>query len=429
MGPSAPLRIAVKDHFGKSDALVRALVLAGHEVVAANIKADILLLDFDPPEFNYRELIDRHKEHGTKVWLYPHGAGVQLEYDGLFEPYEHVDGRFVLAPGYVDFLRRIEVEQTAHVIGYPWCDPRPFRPCREVRNVLFAPTHPSGYGILADHFADANRETFAQLLEGPWNVTVRHIGSLEQNALWEAGGVEYVQGGFNLSTDQIDRADVVVAGEGTFPTLSLARGVPTIMTSQVKPIMYGMPGETPTKLRRPERYADYIRYPLDVEDAPLAELIELAAASEEPIAAWKRRFVGKTFDPNGLATLVEQAVRGDAAPAPPLEETRTLTIAGFADEIAEHPGLLAEYADRFTPDDDATLVLWGPGYGERAVLEMTERAISAAGIDPNRLPDILLLAGGPGTEAALVERASAVLSDWPAAGALGALPRLEAVTV
>lgn len=427
MGPSVPLRIAVKDHFGKSDALVRALVLAGHEVVAGNIKADILLLDFDPPVFNYRDLIDRHKENGAQVWLYPHGAGVQLEYDGLFEPYEHVDGRFVLAPGYVEFLRRIEVEQTAHVIGYPWCDPRPFRPCREVRNVLFAPTHPSGFGTLADHYADANRETFAQLLEGPWNVTVRHIGSLEQNALWEADGVEYVQGGFKLSVDDIDRADVVVAGDGTFPSLAIARGVPTIMTSQVKPIMYGVPGETLTKLRRPERYADYIRYPLDVEDAPLAELIEIATASEEPISDWKRRFVGKTFDPNRFAALVREVME---PPVPAqLEETRTFTVAGFADEVAEHPALLAEYAERFTPEDDATLVLWGPGYNERAVLEMTERAIGAAGIDPNRLPDILLLPDGHGTEAALAQRAAAVLSDWPATGLVGALPRLAAVTV
>jgi hypothetical protein len=428
MGPSAPLRIAVKDHFGKSDALVRALVLAGHEVVAANVKADILLLDFDPPVFNYRELIDCHKENGSQVWLYPHGAGVQLEYDGLFEPYENVDGRFVLAPGYVEFLRRIEVDQVAHVIGLPWCDVRPFRPCIDVRNVLFAPTHPSGYGTLADHAADANRETFAQLLEGPWNVTVRHIGTLEQNALWEADGVEYVQAGFRPSIDDIDRADLVIAGEGTFPTMAIARGVPTIMTSQVKPITYGIPGEQATPLRRPERYADYIRYPLDVEDAPLAELIEAAAASDAAIAAWRRRFVGKTFDPNRFASLVEQAARGDAAPAPALEDTRTFTVAGFADEIAERPELLAEYAARFTPEDDATLVLWGPGYTERAVLEMTERAIGAAGIDPNGLPDILLLAGQRG-EATLAERASALLGDWPAVNALGALPRLDAAVV
>jgi len=426
--PSAPLRIAVKDHFRKSDPLVRALALGGHEVVAGNIKADLLLIDLDPPVFKYRELIDLHKEHGAQVWLYPHGAGLPLEYDGLYEPYEHVDGRFVIGSGYVEFLRRVEVDQIAHVIGFPWCDVRPFRPCPDVRNVLFAPTHPSGFGTLADHHLDANRETFARLLEGPWNVKVRHLGSLKQNGLWEADGVEYVEGGLAPAHDDIDAADVVVAGDGTFPALAIARGVPTIMTSQVKPTMYGMPGEKPTALRTPERYSDYIRYPLDVDDAPLAELIATAAASEAPIAAWKRRFIGKTFDLNRFASLVEQAVRGEAPAAPALEETRTFTVAGFADEIAERPALLAEYADRFGPEDDATLVLWGPGYTERAMLEMTEAAIGAAGIDPNHLPDILLLAG-QAAEGGLAERAGAVLSDWPAAGSLGALPRLEAVTV
>jgi hypothetical protein len=425
---SAPLRIAVKDHFHKSDTLVRALALAGHEVVAANIKADLLLVDLDPPVFKYRELIDLHKEHGAKVWLYPHGAGVQLEYDGLYEPYEHVDGRFVIGPGYVEFLRRVEVEQTAHVIGFPWCHMQPFRPCTDVRNVLFAPTHPSGFGTLADHYLETNRETFARLLEGPWNVKVRHLGSLEQNGLWKADGVEYVEGGLTPAHADIDAADVVVAGEGTFPTMAIARGVPTVMTSQVKPTMYGIPGEQPTRLRTPENYRDYIRYPLDVDDAPLAELIETAAASEAPIAAWKRRFVGKTFDPNRFASLVEQAVRGETEPVPALEETRTFTVAGFADEIAERPELLADYTARFTPEDDATLVLWAPGYTDRAVLEMTEGAIGAAGIDPNRLPDILLLSGQR-SEAALAERASAVLGDWPAVSALGALPRLDAALV
>jgi hypothetical protein len=193
----------------------------------------------------------------------------------------------------------------------------------------------------------------------------------------------------------------------------------------VKPIMYGLPGEKPTKLRNPDRYADYIRYPLDAEDAPLAELIEIAAASEAPIADWKRRFIGRAFDPLKFAALVEHAMQ--AKPEPALEPTRTFTVAGFADEVAERPALLADYAQRFGPEDDATLVLWGPGYDDRTLLGIAEHAVEVAGIDPNRLPDILLLAGSAGIDAALADRATAVLSDWPAAGRVGALPRLDAV--
>ena len=29
---------------------------------------------------------------------------------------------------------------------------------------------------------------FARLLKGPWHVTVRHIGTLEQNGLWQVDG-------------------------------------------------------------------------------------------------------------------------------------------------------------------------------------------------------------------------------------------------
>ena len=67
-----------------------------------------------------------------------------------------------------------------------------------------------------------------RLLEGPWHLTVRHIGTLEQNGLWHADGVDYVQRRLQMSTAEIDAADVVVAGDGTFPTLAIARGVPTV---------------------------------------------------------------------------------------------------------------------------------------------------------------------------------------------------------
>jgi hypothetical protein len=77
------------------------------------------------------------------------------------------------------------------------------------------------------------------------------------------------------------------------------------------------------------------------------------------------------------------------------------------------------------PEDDASLVLWAPGVGPEALLELAQAAIDAAGVDPDALPDILLapLAGSPRAERALAERAAAVLSEWPRTGPLGALPR------
>ncbi len=424
-----PLTIAVKDHFGSAAALSRALAAAGHEVVSDGYSpADLLLIDLDPPKFGYREVIDRHRATGAKVLLYPHGAGPALEYDGLYEPYEHVDGRLVIGPGYAEFLRRVEYPAPAPVIGWSLCAMAPFRAGQTVRRVLFAPTHPSGYGTLVDWHRDSNAETYRRLLEGPWELTVRHLGTLEQNGLWPADGVKLVQGSMDLGYGEIDATDVVVAGDGTFPHLSVARGVPTVVYAQGYPAMYGTPGEQPTSLLRPERYRDYLRYPFDAGDGPLDEILHAAARSEDPIAQWKRRFVGAPFDPDAFVSLIERTVLEDPVP-PQIDATRAFTVVGFADEVLERPELLAAFAASFGPDDDASLILWGPGVDAPALLATVERAVAAAGLDESMLPDVLLLPlpGTPAVDACLAGRADALLSEWPAAGRVGELPRYGAV--
>jgi hypothetical protein len=100
-------------------------------------------------------------------------------------------------------------------------------------------------------------------------------------------------------------------------------------------------------------------------------------------------------------------------------------VAAFADELLERPELLRRYAADIGPGDDATLLIWGPGQAPDAVLAHAEQAIAAAGIDENRLPDIAVLPfpGSPDSDARLAAIADALLSEWPAVGRLGALPR------
>jgi hypothetical protein len=97
----------------------------------------------------------------------------------------------------------------------------------------------------------------------------------------------------------------------------------------------------------------------------------------------------------------------------------------FADELLERPELLASYAERFGPDDDATLVVWGVGVEADVLLAMVQVAAEAAGVGDDRQPDILLLPlpGSPEVDRVLAERARAVLSEWPPVGRLGGLPR------
>ncbi len=432
---SVSLKIAVKDHLGKSLPIAAALQRAGHRLVGRDQVPDVLLIDTDVPILGYREFIDRYKDMGAKVLLYPHGANIATGYDGLYEPYEGVDGNLVSAPGHAEVLRRLGYPMPTYVVGWSLSEQAPFRATDEIRHVVFAPTHPSGWGTLADDAREASAETYARLLEGPWHLTVRHIGTLEQNGLWHADGVDYVQGNFEMSFAEMDAADVVVAGDGTYPMLAIARGIPTVL-SMIKSedehpseLAFGLPGETPVPRRNYDRYRDYMRYPFDMSCGPADEVLHAAARGEQPIADYRRRFVGAPLDPQVASRAVQRVVAGATAPA--IDATRRFTVTAFADELRERPELLRAYVNDFGPQDDASLILWGPGREEAPLLALVEETIAAAGIDDSQLGDVLLLPGAmsAAVDAALAERSNAVLSDWPAVGRLGALPRYEAAAL
>jgi hypothetical protein len=422
---NSSLRVAIYDPFGNGAALSAALEGVGLRVVEKG-RADVLLIESDMPLFEFRGIIDKHKGMGAKVFLYPHGAGLSLLYDNLCEPYEAVDGNLLFGVGHAELLRRIDYPAPTHVIGWHYNEQGPFRASTAVRHVVFAPTHPSGadHSTLADHYRAANANAFEQLIKGSWRLTVRHIGTPEQNGLWGVDGVNFVRSQREKLPIEIEAADAVVAAAGTFPSLAIARGIPTVMYGQLDPPQYGLPDEPLRPLRRSERYAEYVRYPFDVEDGPLDEVLHAAARSADPIATWKRRFVGAPVDGVALAALLERLTFGEPDAAG-VDATGAFTVVGFADEILERPQLLADYARHVGPEDDATLIIWGVGVGEETLLAMVQEGIATAGVDDERLPDILLLPlpGSPAVDQALAERAQAVLSEWPSVGRLGELPR------
>lgn len=420
---SRRLKIAIRDHRGESMSLISALHAAGHEFVTDG-PADVLFIDLDSPLPFHQELIDRYEACGAKIVVYPHGAGGPiLSYDGLFEPDPRVHANLVTGVGQAEYLRRIDYPAETHTIGWTYCDMRPFRPCADVKAVLFAPTHPNAAGTMTDYQRDLNADTFRQLLETPFEITVRHIGTLEQNGLWRARGVEYAQASTAPAIAQIDAADAVVGGSGTFPTLAVARGVPAVVYCQDMAAL-GLPGEQAITPERMPLYWDYARFPFDVEDGPLEDVVRTAADSEGPVAAWRRRFVGQPFDARSFVERIERLVVDGPGPVR-IDPTRRFTTLGFVDEMIERPELLQAYAAAFGPADDASLILWGPAVPGPELLTMAETAIDRAGLDADRLPDMLLapLPGSPTTDAALSERADAVLTEWPATGRIGELPR------
>jgi hypothetical protein len=251
-----------------------------------------------------------------------------------------------------------------------------------VRRVLLAPMHPNGAGDLPQFLRDGNADVFRRLLEGPWELTVRHIGALEDNGLWQVDGVQYVEGGVEgVAYDEIDAADVVVAAEGTFPAVAIARGAPTVIYGQDTPAFYGLPGEQPPLRLREDRYRDYVRYPFDGTQDPLEETVRAAARSEEPILHWRRRFVGEPIDPLELSRLLERIVREPAGP-PALEGARERVVLAFADELMEHPELLR----RLAPAENLTLAVWAPGVYQRdaEAMGVSARSRASAQARPDR---------------------------------------------
>jgi hypothetical protein len=424
--PMRRLRFGLIDHNGKGSAYGRALLAGGHQVVTDG-PADLFLIDADPPRLLHRQVIDAWKERGATVVLYPHGGGgvsAVHQYDGLWDPYEGVDAALVTGVGQAEVLRRIEYPSPTHVVGWAHCEQRPFRPCADIRHVVFAPTHPAADGSMEPAWREDNARVFRALIAHDWRVTVRHIGTLEENGLWQADGVAFVNGRRHAEFVEIDAADAVVAGDGTFPSLAIARGVPTAIYRHKNPIALGLPDEPAKPLLRWELYADYARYPFDPTAGPLDEVLHEAARSPERIAEWSRRFIGPPLRSGTVLALLEQLA---SSPAPParLDPTRRFTTVAFADELVENPALLAAYARAVGALDDATLILFAPGLDATDLLALAERAVEAAALDENALPDVLLtpLPGAPEVDRILAERADAVLSEWPPVGRLGLVPR------
>lgn len=298
------MRFVAKDHLGESSPLIHALTEAGHELTADG-PTDLFLIDLDPDMWGYRDLIDFYRECGAVVLQYPHGAPIStLCYDNIYRPYEGVDGQLTYGQGEIDFFRAIDVERPARIMGWTLCRQFEFRPTIAPKRIVFAPTHVNGDGTIDDSRAKANADVFQQLLDGPWELVVRYLGDMERLGLWQDDRVfRYVAGSFDMTTVEMDAADCVVAGAGTYPCLAIARGVPTIMYGQFAAAVYGLEGEEMKPLRTLDKYRDLVRYPFDVEDAPLETLITLACSYEA--IEWKKAWIGEPFNAAAFVELIE----------------------------------------------------------------------------------------------------------------------------
>lgn len=295
------MRVAFRDHTGKGRLVAAALTEAGHDIVTD--RGDVALLDADLPVPPFKDICDRHE----RVLLYPHGGGNPFA-GPEWPTHPNTVCRFVPGPGQADVLSRCGYPAPVEVIGWPFSDRRPFK-SRPPVNVLFAPFHQLGNGWLPAACFESNGRVHDLLAELPVNLTVRYplvgTGDLAEIGITRRSGVTYRQVPFDVGDGiaAIEAADVVVAGEGTFPSLAVALGCPTVMTCQVPP------DDGVIEPRSWQSYEADARYPLDGDDADtpgdLMDLLQEACRGDTAVAPWRDRFVGEQFDPTRFVKTFE----------------------------------------------------------------------------------------------------------------------------
>ncbi|MFN8223332.1 MAG: glycosyltransferase [Gaiellales bacterium] len=136
-----------------------------------------------------------------------------------------------------------------------------------------------------------------------------------------------------------------------------------------------------------------------------SELVEgIWAAKETPTELSKRnqRYLAEKW-----ARLTSAGVEG----------TRSAVVLAFAEELVSDPALGAAFADRFTGDDDVTLVLLGVGWNAERIEAELIPALATCGLDGDGAPDLLALTPGAGEElTAVAQSIDAVLSSRAPAG-------------
>jgi len=301
--------ISVRHHQKKAMPLVKALKGGKFPVVDAKDKVgDALLIDHDIDEYGHGGFVRKFHKAGKPVFIYPHGAAPLLCWDGIHKPNTMVSMNFVTSKGHAEVLRRYEYPIPTHVIGWFLCDILPWK-ATEGKRILFAPIHPIlGHLFMFDEDRATNTKTFERLLElDDVELTVRHIGTLEANGLWDVPGIEIHQGRTDNTYADIDNADLVISN-GTMAYMAVARGKPTIMMNQMTP---SREPDIKTYERMEsvsiEKYEKYMRFPFDVDNNDKLGRIIKDACNREP-KQWRKRFIGEQFDPVEFCNLMSELV-------------------------------------------------------------------------------------------------------------------------
>jgi len=291
----------IYDHQGKGTPFAQALAEDYREFPKATFYRNLAFVLSDSDLMGRRVHLRRHKELGARaIFVYPHTARPNLVHDVAGIGYwDGVTCQFVVTEGHADVMRAYGYPLPLHPVGWSLCPLHEFTPRKEPRKVLFAPIHPRCSVI----DMDVNREVFKRLFklakQDDIDLTVRFINSLWKSGLDEVNhpNVHYEPGQMNQMYASIDNADVVV-GHQTFPWLSVARGVPTVMMAEDMPTHIEPKNKSVRYAQNWEKYHHLIAYPLDIlaTDDTLG-ILRRAVKDDTEIADWRTRMIGEQFDP------------------------------------------------------------------------------------------------------------------------------------
>lgn len=303
------MKFSVFDVMDKGLYLKQTLEAAGHEPVPVE-EADVLILDCDWEWAAPRPaLIDEAVSRGVKVALYPHGGMPTVHvYDGLTEPHPGVDVRFEHGPGSIDLavipMGREDLKQVA--CGWLYCPTVPFAPVENPYRILFAPLHPNiemlNNGGGPDPAPALNRHVYQQLLDMGLPLTVSAVGPLWRNGIWAhpRATIANTEMRFSRAYGLIQQADVVVAA-GTVAAAAVACGKPTVMIGGHDCCDYI--GGRYVRATHADEYQDWLTYPFNAEDGPLADLIAQACAGSDEANDWRETWIGDDGSAAAVKTL------------------------------------------------------------------------------------------------------------------------------
>ncbi len=300
------------EHMHKGRAYKEALERRGYVFTGRSTSCDLMFVDHDINSLGSgrRNQVYTSYERNIPLFLYPHSARPNIMYD-IWRPWPFTKANFVIAEGHAEVMRRIGYPCPLEISGWTYTDILPFRESRpdEKIKVLFAPIHPIKSGYLHEVDRELNFQVFKTLLAMPdIDITVRHIGRLEENKLFRSRKAHFIEGQPDGTTAEIEQADIVISAY-THAYMTVALGKPLLMMGERARPHAGNQLWTGWG-EQWEKYKDYMTYPFNVcdvvgEPKKALETMIQAMKPNKNVEKWKKLFIGKPFDGNYFVDRVE----------------------------------------------------------------------------------------------------------------------------